>query len=97
MNKEEFLIHMNIIRDLLKNPILRIIIFHNPYTETQQHIIDTICIQNIQIIGQVERKKPYDKSFAEIKRLINSHHEPFEEQKHLQLVILGQQKVPQGI
>jgi len=93
MNDDEFLYHMKIIRDMLKYPQARIILLHVPYTTCQQKIIDSICRNSKNIIGQLERKPPMNKAANEIKRLILSHHEPFINNDKLRFVIIGQQKI----
>lgn len=92
MNDEEFLYHMKIIRDFLKKPNIRIILLHNPYTESQQKIIDAICRNSKKILGQIERIPPTKEKAEEIKRLIESNNEPFISADKLQFVIIGQQK-----
>ncbi len=93
MNTDEFFYHMEIIRDMLKYPYVRIILLHVPYTTSQQEIIDSICRNSKNIIGQLERKPPINKAVNEIKRLILSHHEPLINNDKLRFVIIGQQKV----
>ncbi len=94
METREFLYHLYIIRDLIKNPHIRIILLHPPYTIPQQRIIDSISRQSKQIIGQVERKLPMNKPAQEIERLITACHEPFIKKDQLQYVIVGRQKNP---
>lgn len=92
MENAEFLHHLNIIKNLMKDKRSRIILLHIPYTETQQKIIDSICRNSIQIIGQIERKEPKINVSREIKRLIESNKEPFIPSDQLRYVILGRQK-----
>jgi len=93
MEDAEFLFHMKIIKNMLKHRHVRIILLHPPYTETQQRIIDSICRNSKNIIGQVERKPPMKEAAKEIKRLILSHHEPLINSDQLKLVLIGQQKI----
>jgi len=80
---------MELVKKFLKYPHVRIILMHPPYTESQQRIIDSICRQCTQIIGQVLRKPPMEKTAEEIERLISVHIEPFVPLEQLQYVILG--------
>lgn len=97
MDNDEFFYHMELISKLLKFPDVRMILFHPPYTKTQQVIIDSISRNSINIIGQVVRvtitKKDIEKTSKEITRLINSHHEPLISNDKLRFVIIGQQKI----
>ena len=97
MDNDEFYHHMEIIRDMLKFPDVRIVLFHPPYTKTQQVIIDSISRNSINIIGQLVRptitKKDIEKTSKEIARLITSHHEPLISNDKLRFVIIGQQKI----
>jgi len=92
MDNPEFLYHLNIIKELMKDKSVRIILLHTPYTETQQKIIDSICRNSTQIIGQIERKEPMKKALLEMKRLLESHKEPFIPEDQLKYVIVGRQK-----
>ena len=92
MDNAEFFYHMNIIKDLIKKPHVRIILLHPPYTESQQIIIDSISRRSKHIIGQLERKPPLIDAAKEIERLILSHKEPFIPADKLQYVVLGRQK-----
>ena len=92
MDNPEFFHHLQIIKDLLKDKSIRIILLHTPYTKTQQKIIDSICRNSNQIIGQIERKEPKLKAALEISRLIESHKDPFISSDDLKYVILGRQK-----
>ena len=92
MDNSEFFYHLNIIKDMLKKPHVRIILLHNPYTKQQQGIIDTISSHSKHIIGQLERTPPLREKAFEIQRLIASHSEPFISQEKIQYVVLGQQK-----
>ena len=92
MHTSEFFYHLNIIKDMMKDKSVRIILLHTPYTETQQKIIDSICRNSNQIIGQIERKEPMKKTLQEMKRLIDSHKDPFISSDDLKYVILGRQK-----
>ena len=97
MDNDEFFNHMELIRDMLKLSDVRIILFHPPYTKSQQAIIDSISSISKNIIGQLERtvltKEAAKKSYKEIVRLILSHHEPLISNDQLRFVIIGQQKV----
>ncbi len=93
MEDVEFLYHMKIIRDMLNHPHVRIILFHPPYTKTQQRVIDSICRNSKNILGQIVRKPPFKEAANEVKRLIEAHHEPHIKKDQLQFVILGQQKI----
>lgn len=93
MDNDEFFHHMEIIRDMLKEPRTRIILLHPPYTESQQVIIDTICRNSKKIIGQLVRTPPLKKAAQEIKRIILSHHEMYLNHEQLQFVVIGQQKI----
>ena len=97
MENDEFFYHMELIRNMLKFPDVRIILFHTPYTKSQQIIIDSISRNLINIIGQIERppitKKDIEKVSKEIARLISSHHEPIISNDKLRFVILGRQKI----
>ena len=93
MDNKEFFLHMKIISDMLKqSKYIRIILLHNPYTESQQQIIDSISMHSKQIIGQIIRKPPLSDAAKEVQRLIISNPEPYSIQKKLQYVIVGQQK-----
>lgn len=92
MDNAEFLYHLNIIKDLIKKPHVRIILLHPPYNEAQQSIIDSISRQSKHIIGQLERKPPLKYAAEEIQRLILSHKDPFIAADELQYVVLGRQK-----
>jgi len=92
MDNPEFFYHLNIIKDLMKDKGIRIILLHTPYTEAQQKIIDSICRNSYQIIGQIERTEPMIKATLEVKRLIDSHKDPFISSDDLKYVILGRQK-----
>lgn len=92
MNEIEFLRHLDMIMDLLERPNLRLILFHLPYTESQQLVIDDICKNSPHIIGQIIRK-PLTKEIAhEFGRLITTHHEPHVNCDELKYVIVGKQK-----
>ncbi len=97
MDNDEFVYHMEIIRDMLKFPDVRMVLFHPPYTNSQQVIIDSISRNSINIIGQLVRpnitKKDIEKASKEIARLITSHHEPLISNDKLRFVIIGQQKI----
>lgn len=93
MECAEFYYHLQILKDCLQEKRVRIILFHPPYDEAQQKIIDSICRNSKQIIGQVKRNSPLKPALKEIGRLIKSHKEPFIAAEELQYVILGQQKV----
>jgi hypothetical protein len=92
VDNAEFLYHLNIIKDLIKKPHVRIILLHPPYNESQQIIIDSISRQSKHIIGQLERKPPILDAAKEIDRLISSHKDPFIAADELQYVVLGRQK-----
>lgn len=92
MDNSEFFHHMNLIKELMKDKSVRLILLHPPYTNIQQHIIDSICRNSKQIIGQLERTNPVDKTTQEMKRLIDSHKDPFIPSDDLKYVILGRQK-----
>lgn len=92
MENNEFLLHMNIIKDMLKHKNVRIILLHHPYTSDQQIIIDAISRNSKNIIGQIIRKKETKKIAKEIERLIMADTDPFIPKSMLQYVILGQQK-----
>ena len=92
MEAVEFLHHMNLIKNLLKKRNNRIILLHPPYTTAQQRIIDSVCRNSNQIIGQIERKNPTIETAKEMERLILAHKEPFISADQLQYVILGRQK-----
>ena len=92
MDNAEFFYHLNIIKDLIKKPYVRIILLHPPYTEAQQSIIDCISRQSKHIIGQLVRKPPLKNVANEIERLILSHKDPFIAVDELQYVVLGRQK-----
>ncbi len=92
MDNSEFFNHLNIIKDLMKDKSIRIILLHTPYTTTQQKIIDSICRNSYQIIGQIERTKPMIKATLEMKRLIDSHKDPFIPSEALKYIVLGRQK-----
>ncbi len=92
MDNPEFFYHLNIIKDFMKDKSVRIILLHPPYTNTQQKIIDSICRNSYQIIGQIVRREPMIKATLEIKRLIDSHKDPFISSDDLKYVILGRQK-----
>ena len=70
MDNPEFYYYLNIIKDFMKDKSIRIILLHIPYTNTQQKIIDSICRNSNQIIGQVERAEPMIKAALEMKKLI---------------------------
>lgn len=91
MDKEEFVLHLNILNEILQRSTTRIIIIHNPYTDIQQKIIDGICSKNSHIIGQLQRIDPV-RAAKEIQQLLDSYHEPFVKNDSLEFVILGQQK-----
>jgi len=92
MDNAEFFLHMKIIQQMLKkSKYIRIILLHNPYTKSQQQIIDSISRQSKQIIGQLERTPPIRDAAKEIQRLILSNPEPYSIKKRLQFVVLGQQ------
>lgn len=93
MEAAEFLYHMKMIKDMLKHPHVRIILLHPPYNETQQKIIDSICRNSINILGQIERKPPMKEAANEVKRLIAAHHDPHIKKEQLQYVLLGQLKI----
>lgn len=92
MDDAEFLLHMQIIRDMLKHKHVRIILLHPPYSDSQQVIIDAICRHSTKIIGQLERKPPIIDAAKEVERLILAHKDPFIPVDQLQYVIIGQQK-----
>ena len=92
MDNAEFLYHLDIIKDLIKKPHVRIILLHPPYNESQQIIIDSISRQSKHIIGQLVRKHPIIDVAKEIERLILSHKDPFVAADELQYVVLGKQK-----
>lgn len=92
MDNAEFFYHLNIIKNLIKKPHVRIILLHTPYNEAQQSIIDCISRQSKHIIGQLERKPPLKKVAKEIERLISSHKDPFIAADELQYVVLGRQE-----
>lgn len=91
MDNAEFLHHMEIIKNMIKRPHVRIILLHVPYTESQQAIIDCISRQSKHILGQIERKPPLKDAAEEIQRLILSQKDPFVSADKLQYVILGKQ------
>lgn len=93
METDEFYYHLLILKDCLKQKDVRVILFHPPYEQGQQKIIDSICRNSKQIIGQVKRDSPLKPALKEIGRLIKSHKEPFIIPEQLQYVILGQQKI----
>jgi len=93
MIENEFLYHMEIIMDLLKRPNVRLILLHPPYTHSQQCVIDNICKNSINIIGQVLRVPPIKQAAEEVGRLISAHHEPHMNGKEIKYVIVGQQKI----
>jgi len=97
MDNDEFVHHMEIIRDMMQHQDVRIILFHPPYTNSQQAIIDAISRNSTNIIGQLVRptvsKKNVEKASREIARLISSHHDPLISNDQLRFVIIGQQKV----
>jgi len=97
MNNDEFVYHMELIRDMSKYADVRMILFHPPYTKSQQVIIDSISRNSINIIGQLVRPtitdKEVEKASKEIARLIKSHHEPLISNDKLRFVIIGQQKI----
>ncbi len=94
MDNAEFFLHMEIIGKMIKkSKYIRIILMHNPYTKSQQTIIDSISRQSKHIIGQIERKSPIINAAKEIERLILSNSEPYSTQKKLQYVVLGQQSL----
>lgn len=92
MDNPEFFHHLILLKNFMKNKQNRIILLHTPYTKSQQKIIDSICRNSIQIIGQIERKEPKIKAAMEIKRLIESHKEPFVAADQIQYVVLGRKK-----
>ena len=92
MDNDEFLLHMKIIKHMLAKPNVRIILLHNPYTESQQIIIDAISRQSIKIIGQIVRTPPLKEKAKEITRLIKAHKDPGISRDKVRYVILGQQK-----
>lgn len=92
MDNPEFFYHLQIIKDLMKNRHVRIILLHPIYTKTQQKIIDSICRNSNQIIGQIERKSPTIETAKEMQRLIESQKEPFIASDQLQYVVLGKKK-----
>lgn len=92
MDDKEFLLHMQIIKDLLAKPDVRLILLHNPYNESQQRIIDAISRQSRKIIGQVERVPPIQEKAEEIQRLILANKDPGIPHDKLRYIILGQQK-----
>lgn len=92
MENAEFLYHLNIIKDLIKHPYVRIILLHPPYTESQQRIIDSICRNSKHIIGQIERKPPLKEAAEEIERLILANPDPLIPDDVIQYVIVGRQK-----
>ena len=92
MDNAEFFYLLNIIKDLIKKPHVRIILLHPPYNESQQRIIDSISRQSKHIIGQLERKPPLLDAAKEIERLISSHKDPFIAADELQYVVLGKQE-----
>ena len=92
MENKEFLYHLNMIRKLIKNPHIRIILLHPPYTEKQQMHIDSFCRRSIHVIGQIERKPPFKDASEEIKRLIFADHDPSIPKDKIQYVVLGRQK-----
>jgi hypothetical protein len=92
MENREFLHHLNIIKKLIKNPYIRIILLHTPYTEKQQMHIDSFCRRSLHIIGQIERKPPFKDVSEEIKRLISADHDPLIRADKIQYVVLGRQK-----
>jgi len=92
MDNAEFLHHMNIIKDLMKNSLVRIILVHPPYNSSQQKIIDSISRQSRHIIGQIERNLPAIDVAKEVQRLVMADKEPFVSKDKIQYVILGQQK-----
>lgn len=94
MENKEFLHHLNMIKKLIKNPYIRIILLHPPYTEKQQMHIDSFCRRSRHVIGQIERKPPFMDVLEEIKRLISADHDPLIPKNKMQYVILGRQKNP---
>jgi hypothetical protein len=97
VDNDEFVYHLEIIRDMSKHADVRMILFHPPYTKSQQAIIDSISKNSINIIGQLERpsvtKKNIEKVSKEIVRLISSHHEPLISNDKLRFVIIGKQEI----
>jgi len=94
MENKEFLYHLNMIRKLIKNPHIRIILLHPPYTKEQQMHIDSFCRRSRHVIGQIERKPPFKDASEEIKRLIFADHDPSIPKDKIQYVVLGRQKNP---
>ena len=84
---------MKIIMDLLEKPNARLVLLHPPYTHSQQLVIDNICKNSENIIGQVLRVPPIKEAAEEVGRLISTHHEPHMNHEQLKYVIVGQQKV----
>jgi len=93
MDEDEFLHHLEIIMDLLKKPNARLILLHPPYTHSQQIVIDNVCKNSINIIGQVLRDPLTKEIVNEVGRLISSHHEPHINCDELKYVIVGKQKI----
>ena len=92
MERSEFLHHLNLIKELIEKPNIRIILMHPPYDNKQQKIIDSICSECENIIGQIERTPPLKEKAKEIQRLIASHHDPYLKEDQIQYIVLGQQK-----
>lgn len=92
MDNGEFMLHLKIIKEMLTKPRVKIILLHNPYTPSQQKIIDKISTQSKKIIGQVVREPPLAEKANEIGRLILADKEPGISDENTQYVILGQQK-----
>lgn len=93
MDDDEFLYHLDIIKDLTLDPSIRIILFHPPYTTRQQKIVDSICRRTNNIIGQLERSELIGKRSNEISRLIKYHNDPYLKPAQIKYVILGQQRI----
>ena len=93
MDYDEFVYHLDIIKDLTLDPRIRIILFHPPYTKSQQKIIDSICRRTNKIIGQLERSELLEEKTHEIMRLIKFHNDPYLKPYQINYVILGQQKI----
>ena len=89
MENKEFLYHLSMIRKLIRNPYVRIILLHPPYTEKQQMHIDSFCKRSTHVIGQIERKPPFKDASEEIKRLISADHDPSIRADKIQYVVLG--------
>ena len=92
MERSEFLYHLQLLKEVIKKPTVRIILMHPPYDNKQQKIIDSICSECENIIGQIERTPPLKEKAEEIQRLIASHHDPYLKEEQIQYIVLGQQK-----